>query len=102
MTSGWFITLEAMAKTYPLPVKLFSIDRCFRRRATGRSNHLMTYHSASCVWMDDEVSLDLGMAVSESLLEYFGFKSSNSYQMRKNPNITSLEPRLKFMVIIPN
>jgi O-phosphoseryl-tRNA synthetase len=74
MTSGWFITLEAMAKTYPLPVKLFSIDRCFRREQREDASHLMTYHSASCVWMDDEVSLDLGMAVSESLLEYFGFK----------------------------
>jgi O-phosphoseryl-tRNA synthetase len=74
MTSGWFITLEAMTKTHPLPVKLFSIDRCFRREQREDSSHLMTYHSASCVWMEDEVSLDLGMAVSESLLEYFGFK----------------------------
>ncbi len=74
MTSGWFITLESMIKTYPLPVKLFSIDRCFRREQREDSSHLMTYHSASCVWMDDEVSLDMGMAVSESLLEYFGFK----------------------------
>ncbi|OPX59838.1 MAG: O-phosphoserine--tRNA(Cys) ligase [Methanobacterium sp. PtaB.Bin024] len=74
MTSGWFITLESMVKTYPLPVKLFSIDRCFRREQREDASHLMTYHSASCVWMDDEVSLDLGMAVSESLLEYFGFK----------------------------
>jgi O-phosphoseryl-tRNA synthetase len=74
MTSGWFITLESMMKTYPLPVKLFSIDRCFRREQREDSSHLMTYHSASCVWMDDEISLDMGMAVSESLLEYFGFK----------------------------
>lgn len=74
MTSGWFITLESMVKTYPLPVKLFSIDRCFRREQREDASHLMTYHSASCVWMDDEVSLDMGMAVSESLLEYFGFK----------------------------
>lgn len=74
MTSGWFLTLEAMAKTHPLPVKLFSIDRCFRREQREDSSHLMTYHSASCVWMDEEVSLDLGMAISESLLEYFGFK----------------------------
>jgi O-phosphoseryl-tRNA synthetase len=74
MTSGWFITLEALHEKSPLPVKLFSIDRCFRREQREDSSHLMTYHSASCVWMDDEVSLDMGMAVSESLLEYFGFK----------------------------
>ena len=74
MTSGWFMTLEAMHQNNPLPVKLFSIDRCFRREQREDSSHLMTYHSASCVWMDDEVSLDMGMAVSESLLEYFGFR----------------------------
>jgi len=74
MTSGWFITLESMVKNNPLPVKLFSIDRCFRREQREDASHLMTYHSASCVWMDDEVSLDMGMAVSESLLEYFGFE----------------------------
>jgi O-phosphoseryl-tRNA synthetase len=34
----------------------------------------MTYHSASCVWADDEMSLDTGMAVSESVLEHFGFE----------------------------
>ena len=74
MTSGWFITLQSMHEYNKMPLKLFSIDRCFRREQREDSSHLMTYHSASCVWMDDEVSLDLGMAVSESLLEYFGFK----------------------------
>ena len=74
MTSGWFITLNALNQNNTLPVKLFSIDRCFRREQREDSSHLMTYHSASCVWMDDEVSLDMGMAVSESLLEYFGFQ----------------------------
>lgn len=74
MTSGWFITLQSMQNYNLMPLKLFSIDRCFRREQREDSSHLMTYHSASCVWMDDEVSLDLGMAISEGLLEYFGFK----------------------------
>jgi O-phosphoseryl-tRNA synthetase len=74
MTSGWFLTLENLKQKSKLPVKLFSIDRCFRREQKEDSSHLMTYHSASCVWMDEEISLDTGMAVSESLLEYFGFE----------------------------
>ena len=74
MTSGWFITLQSMHDYNKMPLKLFSIDHCFRREQREDSSHLMTYHSASCVWMDNEVSLDLGMAVSEGLLEYFGFK----------------------------
>jgi O-phosphoseryl-tRNA synthetase len=74
MTSGWFITLKSVNQKRPLPVKLFSIDRCFRREQKEDASHLMTYHSASCVWMDDEISLDVGMAVSENLLEHFGFE----------------------------
>ena len=74
MTSGWFITLKSIYGKQTTPVKLFSIDRCFRREQKEDSSHLMTYHSASCVWMDEEVSVDLGMAISENLLQHFGFK----------------------------
>jgi O-phosphoseryl-tRNA synthetase len=74
MTSGWFITLQNIHGKRKLPVKLFSIDRCFRREQREDSSHLMTYHSASCVVVDDEISLDMGKAISESLLEYFGFE----------------------------
>lgn len=31
MTSGWFISLEKMVKKSKTPLKMFSIDRCFRR-----------------------------------------------------------------------
>lgn len=104
MTSGWFITLEAIAKTYPLPVKLFSIDCCFRREQKEDASHLMTYHSASCVWMDDEMSLDMGMAVSESLLQYFGFekfkflpdeKKSKYYIPGTQTEVYGYHPQLK-------
>lgn len=74
MTSGWFITLQNIYGKRSLPIKLFSIDRCFRREQREDASHLMTYHSASCVVVDDEISLDLGKAISESLLEYFGFE----------------------------
>lgn len=73
MTSGWFISLQNIHDRYPLPLKLFSIDRCFRREQREDSSHLMTYHSASCVVVDDEVPLDVGKAVAEGLLEHFGF-----------------------------
>lgn len=73
MTSGWFISLEKMVKQNKMPIKMFSIDRCFRREQKEDSSHLMTYHSASCVIVDDEVSLDTGKAISEAILEYFGF-----------------------------
>ncbi|MDR0900910.1 MAG: O-phosphoserine--tRNA ligase [Methanobrevibacter sp.] len=73
MTSGWFLTLEKMVNYSKMPIKLFSVDRCFRREQKEDSSHLMTYHSASCVIANDEVSVDMGKAISEALLEYFGF-----------------------------
>lgn len=104
MTSGWFITLENLCKKRKMPLKLFSIDRCFRREQKEDSSHLMTYHSASCVWMDDEVNLDMGMAVSESLLEHFGFekfrfqpddKKSKYYIPGTQTEVYGYHPQLK-------
>lgn len=74
MTSGWFITLNSLLKKRDLPVRLFSIDRCFRREQKEDATRLQSYYSASCVIMDDDVDIDDGMAVSESLLLQFGFK----------------------------
>lgn len=74
MTSGWFITLAALFEHAPMPLRLFSIDRCFRREQEEDAVRLMTYHSASCVIMDEGVSVDDGMAVAEGLLLQFGFE----------------------------
>lgn len=104
MTSGWFITLSSIHDKKQLPLKLFSIDRCFRREQKEDSSHLMTYHSASCVWMDDEISLDVGMAVSENLLQHFGFekfkftpdeKKSKYYIPNTQTEVYGYHPKLK-------
>lgn len=104
MTSGWFITLKSLNQKRPLPVKLFSIDRCFRREQKEDASHLMTYHSASCVWMDEDISLDVGMAVSENLLEHFGFekfkflpdeKKSKYYIPTTQTEVYGYHPKLK-------
>lgn len=74
MTTGWFISLSALWEHTPLPLRLFSVDRCFRREQQEDASRLMTYHSASCVVMDEDVSVDDGMAVAEGLLSQFGFE----------------------------
>lgn len=73
MTSGWFISLGAMWDKVPLPVRQFSIDRCFRREQEEGPTRLMTYHSASCIIAGEDVTIEDGMAVSEALLSAFGF-----------------------------
>jgi O-phosphoseryl-tRNA synthetase len=75
MTSGWFISLGEMVDYSRLPLKLFSVDRCFRREQAEDATRLMAYYSASCVIMDENVSVDDGKAVAAGLLSQFGFSN---------------------------
>jgi O-phosphoseryl-tRNA synthetase len=73
MTSGWFLTLSANWKRRPHPIRMFSVDRCFRREQEEGPTRLMTYHSASCVVAGEDVTNEEGKAVAEALLSAFGF-----------------------------
>ncbi|MHC1626828.1 MAG: O-phosphoserine--tRNA ligase [Methanoculleaceae archaeon] len=73
MTSGWFLTLGAAWERCPRPIRLFSIDRCFRREQEESPTRLMSYHSASCVVAGEDITNEEGKAVSEALLRPFGF-----------------------------
>ena len=73
MTSGWFLTLKEL-QNEELPIKLFSIDLCFRREQTLDATHLRSYHSASSVIMDEELSLEDAKYVAEGLLKHFGIE----------------------------
>src|SRR5208337_5409898 len=55
MTSGWFMTLGSIWERTPLPIRLFSVDRCIRREQAAGPTRLMTYHSASCVVAGEDV-----------------------------------------------
>jgi O-phosphoseryl-tRNA synthetase len=73
MTSGWFLTLGSIWDKSPLPIRMFSVDRCFRREQAEGPTRLMTYHSASCIVAGDDVTIEDGKAVSEALLSAFGY-----------------------------
>ncbi|NOQ47818.1 MAG: O-phosphoserine--tRNA ligase, partial [Methanococcoides sp.] len=74
MTSGWFISLSGILERSRPPFHLFSIDRSFRREQQEDASRLMTYYSASCVIMDEDVTVDHGKAVAQGLLAQFGFE----------------------------
>ncbi len=104
MTSGWFITLSELINKKPLPFKLFSIDRCFRREQKEDKSHLMTYHSASCVVVGEDVSVDDGKSIAEGLLSQFGFtkfqfrpdeKKSKYYTPETQTEVYAYHPKLK-------
>jgi O-phosphoseryl-tRNA synthetase len=65
MTSAWFLTLQAIYGKREMPINLFSIDRCFRREQQEDREHLRTYHSASCVVLDESFSLDEDHGIKE-------------------------------------
>ncbi|WP_373840205.1 O-phosphoserine--tRNA ligase [Methanospirillum sp.] len=73
MTSGWFQTLGAIWEKIPHPIRLFSIDRCFRREQAEDSHRLMSYYSASCVVAGEYVTIEDGKAVARALLSAFGY-----------------------------
>nr|WP_321350149.1 O-phosphoserine--tRNA ligase [uncultured Methanoregula sp.] len=73
MTSGWFMTLGSIWDKSLLPLRMFSVDRCFRREQAEGPTRLMTYHSASCIVAGDDVTIEDGKAVSEALLSAFGY-----------------------------
>jgi O-phosphoseryl-tRNA synthetase len=74
MTSGWFLSLANLHYRRKLPLRLFSVDRCFRREQAEDAARLMSYYSASCVIMDENVSVEDGKAVADGLLSQFGFQ----------------------------
>ncbi len=73
MTSGWFITLSALWERSPMPLRMFSVDRCFRREQAEGPTRLMTYHSASCIVAGEDITNEEGKAVSRALLSAFGY-----------------------------
>ena len=75
MTSGWFLSLAEIWERSSLPLRLFSVDRCFRREQAEGPTRLMSYHSASCVVAGDDITNEEGKAISEGLLSSFGFIS---------------------------
>jgi O-phosphoseryl-tRNA synthetase len=77
MTSAWFLTLQSVYGKREMPINLFSIDRCFRREQQEDSGHLRTYHSASCVVLDESFTLDAegwieeGMDIVKKIYKHF-------------------------------
>ncbi|MCZ7356260.1 MAG: O-phosphoserine--tRNA ligase [Candidatus Methanoperedens sp.] len=103
MTSGWFISLGEMCDYRSTPLKLFSVDRCFRREQAEDATRLMAYYSASCIIMNDNVSVDDGKAVAAGLLSQFGFsnfrfrpdeKRSKYYVSDTQTEVFAFHPRL--------
>ncbi|MGZ7194049.1 MAG: O-phosphoserine--tRNA ligase [Halobacteriota archaeon] len=74
MTAAWFDTLASIQKKTRVPVKLFSIGPRYRREQREDATHLRVHDSASCVVMDEDVTIDLGKWIVKEFLLPFGFE----------------------------
>jgi len=66
--------LAEIVNKKPLPIRLFSVDRCFRREQREDEIRLRNYHSASCVFCSDDISIEEGKSITTGLLSQFGFE----------------------------
>jgi O-phosphoseryl-tRNA synthetase len=73
LTSAWFNTLKVLQHRRSHPIKLFSIGIRFRREQSEDATHLRAHYGASCVVLDEAVSIDDGKRLTERLLRGFDF-----------------------------
>ncbi|ODS39257.1 MAG: O-phosphoserine--tRNA ligase [Candidatus Altiarchaeales archaeon WOR_SM1_86-2] len=86
MTASWFSTIEAMQYKHELPMKLFSIGLRFRREQKVDETHLRAHYGASCIIMDDEISIDAGKKITSRVLGELGFKDVSFVRKKATSN----------------
>ena len=74
MTAAWFDTLAKLQEYRPIPVTLFSVGPRYRREQREDATHLRVHNSASCVVMDEDVSVSVGEWIIKEFLRPFGFE----------------------------
>jgi O-phosphoseryl-tRNA synthetase len=82
ITTTWFLTLSSMQGKVKTPVRLFSVDVRFRREQQEDATHLKTHRGASAVIMSEDVCLDDGKILVETMLGELGFKD---FEFRTKP-----------------
>jgi len=68
MTGAWFKTLAEVLEFEDPPIYLFSIDKVFRREQQEDQSHLRTYHSASVVVVDEDLSEDYAFELTKRIV----------------------------------
>ncbi|MBM1154430.1 O-phosphoserine--tRNA ligase [archaeon] len=75
LTSSWFGFLAEAQYVLPHPIKAFSVDLRARREQREDTSHLRVHRAASFVILDEEVSLDDGIRITEEVLKRIGVES---------------------------
>jgi O-phosphoseryl-tRNA synthetase len=75
LTSSWFDTLSILQHRRTFPIKLFSVGPRYRREQSEDQTHLRSHFGASCVLLDEDITLGDGKKVAEKLIKTFEFKN---------------------------
>jgi O-phosphoseryl-tRNA synthetase len=95
MDSTWLSTIKVILDKDNLPLKVFSTGVWFKREPKQSELILKSHYGASCIIVDDDITLDIGKIIVTELLERLGIKDlefKDNYVIKEfNPNDKELE-----------
>jgi len=86
MTGAWFPTIAALIGKRGTPMLLFSVGLRFRREQKVDARHLRAHYGASMVVVDDQMSVEAGMKLTEEILKRLDFKSIRFVKKKATSN----------------
>ncbi|MEM2110024.1 MAG: O-phosphoserine--tRNA ligase [Candidatus Odinarchaeota archaeon] len=98
MTALWFPVLKELSKKRLPPIQLFTIGEKYRREQSLDSTHLYTSFTASCVILNENLSLNDGMSIAKMILTRLGFKDVK-FELKKTTS-KYYAPKTEFEIFI--
>ena len=98
MTALWFPVLKELSKKRLPPIQLFTIGEKYRREQSLDSTHLYTSFTASCVILNELLSLNDGMSIAKTILTRLGFKDVK-FELKKTTS-KYYAPKTEFEIFI--
>lgn len=74
MTALWFPVLKELSRKRLPPIQLFTIGEKFRREQSLDPTHLYSSFTASCVVLNENLSLNNGIGIAKMILANLGFR----------------------------
>ena len=87
MASSWLTTLVAIMDKENLPIKVFSTGVWFKREPKLNELNLRSYYGASCIIMNDKITVNNGKIITGEILNTLDFKDLEFRESENNQNL---------------
>jgi O-phosphoseryl-tRNA synthetase len=84
MDSPWMSTLNAITDKENFPLKVFSTGIWFKREIKPGEQSLRTHYGASCIIIDDKITIDKGKILCHEILERLGIEDIDIIDIKDN------------------